>query len=287
MSISEFSEERAELINKFNIPDIMSPVNIKFLWFYVLSANHAKHSLFSGAHSHSFYEIHFVFSGKVYYEYDNEVIAFNKNEALFISSECLHKYKGCSDDSIKVSLAFSPDDDLGKKLFSEISTQKFSFDSCLSESVNFILKSAKMDNFFIPHLVSGRMLEILSFVCSTLNTPVPSYEKEYTDTRFLVAKKYINTNKNRLISCEDVAKECCLSKRQLNRIFLQNAGKSLSTYITDTKTKYAEELLTNTRLSIKEISFMLGFKNESSFVLFFKRRFDVPPGIYRNRMSQK
>ena len=119
-----------------------------------------------------------------------------------------------------------------------------------------------------------------------LGIKIPKRNNLTSDPRFLVAKTFIESNTGRLITCSDISKECCLSTRQLSRIFKTETGKSLSKYIIAAKIKRAKRLLLDTQHSIKEISFLLGFENESSFSSFFKRYCEMTPGSFRTKMSK-
>ena len=51
------------------------------------------------------------------------------------------------------------------------------------------------------------------------------------------------------------------------------------------KVKKAKRLLLESNLSIKEISFILGFENEGSFILFFKKHCSTTPGSFRKNVQ--
>ena len=101
------------------------------------------------------------------------------------------------------------------------------------------------------------------------------------EPRLYYAKLYVYNNSNRLITCEDVAKNCSLSRKQLNRIFKKYTGQTLKDYIISSRAQYAERLVLQAEYSIKQISYMMGFENVSGFVGFFKRQFGMPPKLYR------
>ena len=108
-----------------------------------------------------------------------------------------------------------------------------------------------------------------------------TYRNENKDPRFSVAQNYILKHISEPITCDDVAHECGLSAKQLNRIFLKNANNGLYDYITQARLHRSEELLLNTTLSLKEIGCLLGFENEYAFNSFFKRHCGIPPGQFR------
>lgn len=280
MALSEYTVRRAEALNELNIPEIESPMNIKILWVDVMNYMNVTSRSYTGIHSHahSFYEIHFVFSGTVFYEYCNTVMELTEGQAVLIPPNVPHRYIKCSDNMRKGALAFA----FGNSSFlTDIGVKHFEFPDEIAMNMDFILKQSDSKDIFTKSLISGRVLEMIYCVLSCLNVQLPKSGEKGVDSRFLVAKAYIDNNKHRMITSDDVAKECCLSSRQLNRIFKNYTGSSLFEYITDIKMKYAQKLLLKSEHSIKEIGFMLGFENECSFVSFFKRHSGMTTGEFR------
>jgi len=54
-------------------------------------------------------------------------------------------------------------------------------------------------------------------------------------------------------------------------------------YLRDLRMKHAEHLLRTTFLSVKEVAFVSGMNDVSSFVRDFKRRYGATPGTFRAR----
>lgn len=287
MKVCEYTPERAKVLTKLNIPEFELRINTKILWLDIMASgdigdNHASFMM----HSHSFFELIFSLSGKMYYEYNGQQIEVSGNSALFIPPSTPHRFAKCSDDCIKVSIAFS----LGK------SGENSDFSVVLNSTIlhlpkeaftniNYILKQSDNKNFLLPSVIGGRILEILCNTFDALNISLPERNDEMIDSRVLVAKSFIKNNHHRIIKSEDVSKECCLSTKQLSRIFKKHTGVSISEYIVTSKIKYAKSLLLQSDKSIKEIGFMLGFENESSFVSFYKRHTSIAPGIFRKQSS--
>ena len=140
-------------------------------------------------------------------------------------------------------------------------------------------------------IISGRILEILLAVHAQLGIhfvdpeekPVPARR---IDSRFVVAQSYITKNSNRLLTCEEVASKCGYSAKHLSRIFQNYTGKSLYAYIIDARLKHAAELLLDKDKTVKQVSRLMGFENESSFVAFFKRHYGITPGTFQKEKLQ-
>ena len=194
-----------------------------------------------------------------------------------------HGYIKLSDDVLKLSIAFSMNEKQSHINISDRPAKVFSFSDIVIDCVDHILKYSEHCDLFTPSIVCGRIFEIIHSALTSLQIDIPMNDTGSSDPRIDVAKKFINDNKNHLISCEDVAKECCLSVKQLNRIFKNNTKSTLYDYIVSSKLSYAKKLLSKNLYSVKEVGYMLGFHNESGFVTFFKRYCGISPGAFRKK----
>ncbi len=144
--------------------------------------------------------------------------------------------------------------------------------------------ASKKRDIFSQYLINGRALEIIYFTLSKLNVKMPEKPTLKQDARIAVACKFIEENKNRGVTLDEVAKECCLSKKQIGRIFKSATGVGVHEYIIKKRIEHIKKLLAENRASIKETAFLTGFESESSFVSFFKRHTGMSPGMYKNNL---
>lgn len=79
----------------------------------------------------------------------------------------------------------------------------------------------------------------------------------------------------------DAADSLCLSVRQLERLFKERYRQTPYQYFQQQKLQLAKQYLLNTRLSIKEISNMLGYYDQYYFSNCFKAAEGVSPRVYR------
>ena len=280
MVLSQYTPIRADAINQLNIPNADKPYRVKFLWFDIVSRDHGAQNIYDGEHSHSFFELHMMFFGEISYEINGEIFTLSQGEALLLPPNIPHRYIASDDFFLKASLAFLPEDipwEIEKH-------KKFCFSDEVIQNVESILRQSELNDVFAPAIISGRLMEILAISIRENFDGLPSASRLTEDRRITVAKDYIRNNRSRLITCKDVAKEICLSSKQLNRIFKAQTGKTAYDYITDVRIEYAKQLLLDD-VSIKQVSFTLGFGNESSVVSFFKRPCKMPPGEYKKSVK--
>ena len=279
--ISEYTFKRADALNKCTFRKIDMPVDFVPLWFDCINSEEAGQCVYKDFHSHSFFEIHFVFSGKIYYESNGTTIEVKENEALFVPPGTVHKSIKSDDRYFKIALAFSVD------LKDGFEIKKFKISEDVLNKANYILSLCEKEDFIAPSLISATILDIVYQSLLTLKINLPKQSESIIDARVCVAKEFIENNTERLINIEDVSKECCLSEKQLCRLFKNYMNISVFEYITHTKLKKAEQLLKNSNLTIKEVGLMLGFESESNFISFFKRHLKFTPGVYRKNAYEK
>ncbi len=93
--------------------------------------------------------------------------------------------------------------------------------------------------------------------------------------KILISQQY------RTIRPEEIAGALCMGYSNFRKIFREYTGFSPAKYIQEVRFSKAKELLTNSSLSVKEISIELGFENYEYFFTAFKRLAGMTPADYR------
>lgn len=276
MTLNEYTHERADVLGELNIPETENPYRVKFLWFELISHDHGADKIYCGDHSHSFFELYLLFSGEAVCVAERKEITLSAGEALLIPPNATHRFSASTEGFLRAALAFSSADlPLPRK-----EPIIFPIPREIHENTDFVLKQCETDDIFTPAIISGRLSEMVTAITRTLGVKLPHFKCLADDPRLSVAKDYIHNHHGCSVSSEDVAKECCISRKQLDRIFKNRTGKTVHDYLTFTRAEYAKQLLLSGK-SVKEICYDLGFENESCFVSFFKRHCGITPGAYR------
>ena len=84
------------------------------------------------------------------------------------------------------------------------------------------------------------------------------------------------------LSMPQIADRIRVSQRQLERLFRKHVGRSAIGYYRLLRLQHGRVLLTNTDLSIREISVACGYSSLSYFAKSFAEQFDKRPRDYRN-----
>ena len=83
------------------------------------------------------------------------------------------------------------------------------------------------------------------------------------------------------LSSETVAEMLNFSYSKFRKVFKQFTGFAPNQYIMELKILKAKELLTQTKLPVKEIAYVVGFDNTDYFCTFFKNKTNYSPKEYR------
>ena len=282
MLLTDYTPARAKALRELQIPVIESPMLITPLLCESMTAEQVATSIRTDRHRHSFFEIHFIFSGQIRYEYGGETAILHEGQALLLAPYVAHRFLACDASLFRVSLGFSMEKRVSLSMpFPERGAICFSFSQDICDSLNYIFRQCERTDILAPTLIGGRILEMLDSVSATLCAHTAGRGTPQFDPRLLAAKRFVESNKYRRITCADVARAACLSEKQLGRIFQKELGQTVADYITEAKLQYAKRLLQKEGYSVKEVGFMLGFENECSFVTFFKRHCGMSPGLFR------
>lgn len=102
---------------------------------------------------------------------------------------------------------------------------------------------------------------------------------------FKKAMNFIETNFQNNISVKDVAEATGVSEITLNRHFQKEISSSVAREIKEKRFNRAQNLLLDSILSIKEISYLTGFSDISHFSNFFLKKTGTRPSEWRSERS--
>jgi AraC-like DNA-binding protein len=106
-----------------------------------------------------------------------------------------------------------------------------------------------------------------------------------SDKRLVKVFDLVSTQFQREISLEEAASAASLSKAAFCRLFKKVTLKSFVDYLNFVRIRVASELLESSELSIAEIGYKCGFRNQSYFNYIFRRVNGHTPTDHRKRMN--
>lgn len=98
------------------------------------------------------------------------------------------------------------------------------------------------------------------------------------------AVEYIYTNLNHRIMLDDLARAACLDASYFNRLFKTATGESPMEFIRRLKIERSKTVLTNSDLSIQQVSEMFGFESQAHYSRQFKTYSGVSPTNYLRKI---
>lgn len=105
--------------------------------------------------------------------------------------------------------------------------------------------------------------------------------KKYDSDVVNTAVEFISRNLYQPILGQDIANYADVNAAYLSSLFKMKTGISLHQYLINERVKESQYLLTNTDISIKDISEILYFSNQSHFNMRFKEKIGCTPKEFR------
>lgn len=102
-----------------------------------------------------------------------------------------------------------------------------------------------------------------------------------------IVKRYIEDNYQKGITLEEIAALVKLSPNYFSNMFKEEFGETFIEYLTKTRMEHAKGLIEENSYSLKEISFMVGYKDPNYFSRVFKRYYQSSPRQFQDSIFEK
>lgn len=96
------------------------------------------------------------------------------------------------------------------------------------------------------------------------------------------AVEYVAQNFRESITLDKMARDLCISKYALSRMFAKTFHCNFNTYVNNIRLNYVAALLQDTNESITNLCFDCGFESQRTFNRVFRERYKMTPREYRN-----
>jgi len=110
------------------------------------------------------------------------------------------------------------------------------------------------------------------------------YKKSY-NALFNQILEYVNCNYYEEIELKDCALMYHTSPSYVSRMFRKYCDTSFISYLNDLRIKKAMEFLKETDLTIKEVSYKVGYNNLNYFYKIFKKSTGVTPNLFKSKAN--
>ena len=255
--------------------------------FYIETARHSNEFSMNMFHYHLEYEIYFLEEGNRNIIIGDKVKSVKKNDVVLIKSNVTHHTSGgsCTRSLIYISKnylkRFFTDKTVNKLLecfskdFISLSPEDFStWKKMIISMQKEISESPKDNNSFIT-------LANLLLLLGDSEKDISNIHDQESNNLLENILSYINKNYQTIQSLDEISNRFFITKFHLCRIFKENTGTTINTYINQLRLKKACELLRTTTQNAVGIAKACGFNSPIYFSQSFKKTFGMSPISYR------
>ncbi len=139
-------------------------------------------------------------------------------------------------------------------------------------------------NPFAVLAMEGALKQLISIIL--MENLGYSEDEEKADTLSL-AVRFMTENIHSNISLKDLELQLKLTSWTINKMFKEAYGVTPKKYYDSLRIKYAKNLLRHSYKSVKEISYLMGFKDSQTFSRWFKQLSGLYPTQYKQRVIKE
>lgn len=246
-------------------------------------------------HSHVFFEIFYLFSGKCRFLLKDSVYNLEKGDLIFIAPGELHHAVYSSGNSCEIITIYFKKEYLNSDMLriwspaeQEHNLHSFtgSIPALYQEDFRNLLLRMLSENSCIDEysesFMSCYLQEILLMLLrlSVINEKEPDIINS-KDAEILAATKYIYSNFSKQLTLEEVSAVASLSPTYFSKKFKQTTGMGYKEYLNHVRLKHAQAALLTTNNTITDIALEYGFNDSNYFKDLFKKVYGKSPREYR------
>ena len=247
---------------------------------------HARRSWNAGRHCNADFEVHIMLSGSCALEVGNQDIHFQTAKAMLIAPGTFHGPHNLSEDFERFCFSFMPvRQDISQQLTDQIRTVAIC--SLPMEAISvcrLILGELELGLPYTLDMVRACFTQLLAvlFRRTHLEFSGQTVPVNTATWRTTIIDKFFSPWPNAFGTEDELAAMLNLSRRQLNRVLLQNYGMGYRQKMLRARMEYAGNLLRTTDQKVGQIGALVGYTAESSFYKAFQSYYNMTPQEYRS-----
>ncbi len=257
----------------------------------VYSSVQKKRKVLAVSHFHEGIELIRVNNGKVECYLGKEKCLCSRGDIIFVPPNKVHSVLSVSEDAEIQGVVFDLHSVIGKN--SEIPV-----DLILNKdrvNTSFYLNGSKQNvtvNKLFCEIIDKYSdesltyeLEMKALLCKLTAFLVQLYHADFEEIKELdrlrPVIKYIKENYKETIYISELSNMLNICNDHLIRLFNEIMGITPAKYINNVRLEEAQKLLTNTSMTVTEISYAVGFSSVNYMSKVFKEVFELTPSLYR------
>ncbi len=254
-------------------------------------------------HKHDYIEIIYMCSGRtVHWINEDTRLVLGEGELLFLNQHAFHAIDAAKENDIAVNFMILPEffDVAFAMLKGESELRNFIVGSLMQDTgradyLHFKVADVLPVQNLVENMVWSLLMEqghgryINQTTMGLLFLNLMNYtekieqhnEAQWESMLVLTALRYIEDN-YRHANLTELAGNLGVSLSQISRLIKQNTGSTFKELLQKKRLNKAEQLLTETKLSVSDIITCVGYDNASYFFRIFKERYGMSPREYRS-----
>lgn len=146
-----------------------------------------------------------------------------------------------------------------------------------------LFTSASSDDYVRDMKINEKLSSLLTMLMEESWKPNADQVPTTGKRNLMDVRNYLDANFAKKISLDELADNFFINKFYLTRLFKEQFGSSISTYLMQLRITHAKKLLRFSDLSIEKISQECGMNDSNYFSRMFKKVEGTSPGEYRKR----
>ncbi len=262
-------------------------IALKHYWCRVVWESNERHN--TRPHRHSFFELHLCLTGYSELEMAGQRLRLEPEQFLLLPPHQQHIIRSQSPDFSKFVWGFSVrQEDAAAAL--EAACQKAALHRVQSEflrGLGVVLDNSLNNDFEYHNVIRDQLYYLFVLLMRQLtDLQTKGRIKKNPSVQLAQIRKFLRDNLSTNPSVEDIGDQFSLSRKQLTRICMEEAGLTVTALKHSLQMEQIRQLLTLTNLSLEEIAQATGFADQYSMSKFFHRYEGQPPGIYRRSVRK-
>ena len=247
-------------------------------------------------HYHNWYEIFIVTNGSCEFSVYDKFYKIKEGTAMLLQPGVFHYYtsiSGCEYVVFEVTAGYINryfSSEASEILLNCFNSQTISLtENELFECIRFseIAGRENTSSLSDEFLAIAAVLNILNHASDQTASTSANPQRKNAAQKLNYITNYISNNFREIDSVAELAKKCYISKSHMCRIFKEQLGVSVSSYINNVKINTARELLISGNMTILEIAVESGFNSTQYFHKIFKAQFGCSPNEFRSMNRKK
>ena len=287
----------------FPIGDLIAEVNFSGYSKYPYKVLKAKNN---ALHRHNYLEISYVYKGSFCQTIDGEDYVFSAGDIWIMDRGCMHSerllgydnfvvffdiYTDFFDDILLYSIAGSAagqfireaiKDSKNKNRFIHFSPQQPDETKSVSDSYfSQLVEEKRESSSGSMYIIKGLLMNLFDFISKNYSASLNSEKSSgFKKVLFNEVSAYVYDNCAD-ISLEKLSSQFSFSKSYFSRLITKQTGLSFMDYLHLVRLEKAINLLSNTRVPVKEVAGMVGYLNQTYFYKLFSDKYGTTPAKYR------